>query len=287
MKRQNQLKSLVMKTYSTFIASLLFAQFSVADMGSQAAFEQQMSHIQEVSDSLTAKKKNDLEQYEKFATNVLNEWQDSSSENVARLTQLLCQTLTTKSFDGDRQYSLARKLALTALKQDHIDQIPVTLEIDLVQHVFFLTPKDRALTQEEFGKQRLKDAHAWLHAWERFVSTYDPNWEPDDTISVHPEPPPGVVNFDSGATPQSIKDPVLRAQYERAVEEHQQLIQAQTTQHLLRNRYKPFLQKAELYLIKLYSLPPSDPKQLKQLLEDYNIDTVTADRVLKAVTEND
>lgn len=281
----HQINLLVVETLLVFILMLLPTQFLVAVAANEMAFEQQLARVQEVKDSLTKKSANDLEQYERFANEVLSASQDGTREHSAILAQALCQPLTAGMFNDDRQYSVARELALVALKS--VEQIAVISEIELTQNVSLLKSQPELMPREEFTKKRLSDAKVWLHAWNRFTSTLDPTWNPNEAISVHPEPPPGVDNFDFGASPQSISDPVLRAQYEMAVDEHNQRIQAQTIQHMLRHRLKNFPREAEQYLSKVYSLPPSDPSELKQLLNDYKIDDKTAERILRAVLGTD
>jgi len=281
---QQQINSLMVKTWLVFVLTLLPVRSSVA-VTTQTPFEQQMARIQEVTNSLA--KKSDLAQYEKFATEILSNWRDGTSEQYARLTQALCRPLTAAGmFNDDRQYRIAREFALEALEL--VDQIPVLVELNLVQNVSLLKAQPKLMTQEEFTKQRLRDAEAWLHALNSFTSTLDPTWDPNEQIPVHPDPPPGLINnYISGASPESIKDPVLRAQYERAVEENKQRIEEHTVQYMLRHRLKDFPQKAERYLINLYSLPPSNPSELKELLNRYNIDETTAERILKAVAAKD
>lgn len=279
---QHQINSLMAKAWLGFILTLLPAQTSVAQM----SYEQQMTRVQEVNNSLTKKSANDLEQYEKFATEILNKWRDGTSEQYALLTEALCKPLSAGMFSDVRQYQIARDWALEALALD--DQIPVLVELDLVQHVSLLRSQPKLMAQEEVKKQRLQDAEAWLHAWSRFTSTLDPTWDPNEQISIYPEPPPGVLhNYISGASPDSITDPVLRAQYEIALKERQQEIQERTVQYMLRHRLKDFPQKVERYLISLYSQPPSDPTELKELLDRYDIDAATSSRILKAVATKD
>ena len=51
-------------------------------------------------------------------------------------------------------------------------------------------------------------------------------------------------------------------------------------------RLKRYLPQAEKYIVQLYSAPPYNNEELKQLLEKYKIDRKTQTRIINAVDAN-
>jgi hypothetical protein len=220
----------------------------------------------------------ELTSYVSLAEEIIDKWSKSNPEYLARLLLPICGELTSARFNDDRQYELSRKYALIAL--ENADQIPLNLEFELSGHVGNRRPIQ---DQNIFVERRKKNVSAWLHAWGRVENAIDPNWDPDEEIVVV-MPTPGPEGF-VGGDPKSIKDPKLRAQYERARLEKQKNIKHKTNQFRLRRWGQVILTHWEPNIVRAYSQPPYNMGELKQLLTEYQIGDEASNRIINAVKE--
>ena len=278
---------LVLVCLSAVQARAIGASPEASEMQKQE-FQQELARIKALQESLTSGRTNDLTKYEKFADGIQQKWSQRNKEYYARLMEAVCWTLSRGSFKDRRgEYEVARKYALSALEDP--DAIPVTLEFELIRHLTLATSglrKPNPPKGEDFARRRRKDVEIQLHAWKRLVDAIDPNWDPDERLSLTAPIPPGVVSLDSGMSPDRIKDPRLRAEYEAAIEQHRQKQERRTEQHRLRLCMKRLLKPAETYIIRAYSKPPFKFAELEQLLKDYMADEKTKARILDTVTKN-
>ena len=109
---------------------------------------------------------------------------------------------------------------------------------------------------------------------------FDPDWDPNEVIYLHAEPPEGLP---IGVDPKGIKDSDLLMEYEAAIKLHGQKVKKFNEQYTLRDRLKYFPKQAEKYIIRAYSHPPFDIKELKEMLNIYLPDNEANIRILNAV----
>jgi hypothetical protein len=166
------------------------------------------------------------------------------------------------------------------------DRIPLWIEVELVQRVrrgFLL--KRTAPRGPEWLKQRTAELIYWFHACKRLHAAIDPTWVPDERgLPIHAPVPAGVQDaIIGGMSPKSIKDPKLRAQYERNIKEHSAKIQRNSEQRQARELAESFFPTAEKYIIEAYSHSPVNMSELDTRLKDYIADEEMRTRILEAV----
>src|SRR3989339_173001 len=247
----------------------------------QQKYKNDFNRIRSFKESIRKGAPIDLEGYEKFADEIEGKWRVKKKEYYANLIWELCGPLTSGIFNDRRQYALARKYAISALEKP--DEIPIKTEFDLVQIVASDMIVPGAPTGQVWAQRRKQEVQLKFHAWKRLIGAIDPKWNPNERLVMHPEPPMGVNNYDSGASPESIKDPILRAQYEEAIRKNDQ----KNERHSLQRKYREWLERlsesVERYSIRAYSKPPDNIEELTQLLKEYISDESLRERILDGV----
>src|SRR5262249_32883350 len=112
----------------------------------------------------------------------------------------------------------------------------------------------------------------------------DKNFNPDD-VPMMKVSPPKETGLPAGTSPDSISNPQLRQQYERAITRNRQKAEAYNHQHRLRQIMEWFPQKAQTFLINAYSAPPANDAVLRVLLARYISEKSIADNILRGVVE--
>ena len=87
----------------------------------------------------------------------------------------------------------------------------------------------------------------------------------------------------AGVSPDAIKDPKLRAEYEAAIADNSAKVRRNNDQQYLKQNSGRFYAEAERYLVSAYSRPPMGSSQLKTLLTEYVADPVVRKRILDEV----
>jgi hypothetical protein len=210
-----------------------------------------------------------LKYLEKLGERTENTWKAIDKEKYAQIMLELAGTLASSDFGDKRQYYLSKGFALGALQVR--DAIPLDLECNLVRYAHQnVGPDGKALPETEWPPIRKSYAQALLHAWQRVEKTIDVNWDPDD-MGVRHVLPPGGVGFIGGASPDMIKDPQLRAEYEAAVLANKKKLDHNSEQIRARRLRQYWIPGAERSLFYAYSKLPDGSAELQALLEQYNV----------------
>jgi len=142
-------------------------------------------------------------------------------------------------------------------------------------------PKD--IPEADFAELRKNNVERFCVEINRIEKEMNPTWNPDKnlpSLNVHlPEGVPGVA----GMAPSSIKDPVKRKEYEKAIEENNQKAKVYNVQNDLRSAKKEIYMRFTLYAPLAYQRKPYNTDELKELLNKYNIDKATQEQILKKV----
>jgi len=107
---------------------------------------------------------------------------------------------------------------------------------------------------------------------------YDINKQPSINVS-----PPGP--YPSGIAPEAIKEPELRKEYEKAIEENSRKIKEHKYQSMLRQMEVEFPKKLQTLLIWFYARDPDAIEELKRLFEKYKTNKKLSVEILKVVKE--
>ena len=247
-------------------------------------YKQELNRIKSLGKSFTPGPTNDLKSFERLANEIQSKWSQKKKEYYARLMLEVCEPLSSGRFNDERQYDVARRYALSALAESN--KIPLEVELELTGHIMTDTVTPRAPTGQEWAKRQKQDVEVRFHAWRRLIDAIDPNWDPNDIQFYINVPLPSGVEGEAGVSPDSVKDPKLRAEYEAAIKKNREKAERYSEQNRLHKWLKRFPKRAEEYIIQAYSKPPFDVEELKQYLDKYIADTKTKARILDAVTKN-
>ena len=263
---------------SIFLISIFFLNINALET-SKEEYQQDLERINAFNKSFKQGLVNNLEEYEKFANEIQKKW----NEDYAKLMLEICKPLSSGTFESRRRFDLAREYALSALNEPN--KITLDTELELIGHVMTNTGLPFSPKEQELVQRRKKDIDIRLHAWKRLTDAVDPKWDPNDLPKINITPPPST-GLPSGIAPEAIQDPKLRAEYEKAIEQNEQKAKKYSEQYELHKWLKKYPDRAEKYIIQLYSAEPYDTEELKQLLEKYKIDQEVQTRIINAVESN-
>jgi hypothetical protein len=222
-----------------------------------------------------------LDAFEELADSLDYKWQREDPDCHARVMTAISGALASGRFPDQRQYKLARRYALSALRDP--DRIPLEKALTLLGWV--LTQR-RGMEDRVYQENRRIDTQLRLHAWKRLAAAAIPNWNVEEAsagVFVNVQPPNGAP---PGTPPELIEDKAIRAQYEKMILENQRKIAAITEQTRIQRWLKEFPKKAEDYIIKAYSETPYDLKELQLALDSHLSDGDAKSRIVQAVTRN-
>jgi len=151
-----------------------------------------------------------------------------------------------------------------------------------VEFVEFLMLDPLTIDELKWKTLREQKAQMWLTAWQRVENSVDPKFNFDDLPQINVQTPPGS-GVPNGASPDSIKDDKLRAEYERAIAENSAKSLRYNDQYWLKRNAQSFYNEAERYLINAYLRPPADYSQLEGMLTKYVDDETVRSRILNEV----
>lgn len=246
-------------------------------------YKQELARIEAFRKPLTPGPTNDLKKYEEFADKIQKKWNQRNKEYYAHLMLEVCKPLSSGRFKDDERYQLARKYALSALADPN--KIPLETELELTGHVVTLMIGPNTLKGQMWSQLRTKDVQIRIHACKRLIDAIDPNWDPNE-MPLSPNAVAAAMGLPGAVVPEAIKDPKLRAEYEAAIQRNRQKIKRYREQYRLRKWEKRFLPSAERYIVRAYSKPPFNSKELKGYLDKNVVDKKRRARILAAVEHN-
>lgn len=161
------------------------------------------------------------------------------------------------------------KEILSSYNSAETNSISIETEFDLVCFLYEeYTYSKGQRTDQEWSKYRREGAEAFLHAWQRFEKALSEDIELNDLPEENVDIPDGVSGF-PGMSPELIKDPARRAEYEKAIEENEKKIDAYNRRISLQNKTEWYSRLVRRYLVSTYAIAPHDSHELKDLLKAY------------------
>jgi hypothetical protein len=236
--------------------------------------------IQDENDISSAVATGDLKALQNLADKLEAKWFDKDKKYYWYIMSLICREFYSSVFNDEGEYELASKYAIQTLDKmknlPESDKATPNIEFSLLMkiHSPSLT-KANILQLSETGlwnNKRSEIVKLYFQSWERLEKKIDPNYGKfDPNYRPAPiRPPPGVNFFFSGMSPAAIKDPNLRAQYEKTLQEdHEKKMRGREQFQLMRTKKEslPLIQSDILFL---YSGPLYESKTL-------DIDALNAD----------
>jgi len=241
-------------------------------------YSQDLSRVGELG------QKAELEGLDRLASELEEKWFGKNREKYGYIMLGICGTFGSLDFGTDRQYDLARKYAVLVLeksrKLEEENQIPIEVEFILSGHVQNMLNLKEAVKGEDWPNKRSGLAKLYFHAWHRLERKIDTNWDPNDpNIGTPPCPPAGYKGpGGSWMSPEHIKDPTLRAEYETAIEEYRHKHKRHSEQRHLRQLKKSHLPYLQKDILRLYSGPLFDSKTLEEEVLQRDIERYIEDK---------
>lgn len=199
--------------------------------------------------------------------------------DYAALMLDVSNALSSTDLSDDKQYVLAQKFATLVLGKQL--SLPADLEAKLVLHLQEDIEYTKGqLSPEEWVEKRRTRSETWLRTWRHLNDAIDPSFNVNDLPLANVPPPAGVAG-PAGMAPEQIKDPELRARYQRAIDANNQKAERNRTQLTLRRTQDMFGNVMEAYLVRSYSRPPLNAGELEANLKKYSVDAATRARILE------
>jgi hypothetical protein len=250
-------------------------------------YEQDLARIKAIWKSLTPGPTNDLDKYEKFADEIQNKWSKRNIKYYALLMYEICKYLPHGQFTKlDRQYDLVKKYALLVLEKQN--EIPAILELRFAEELGGWVNRHSITDNPDFPQMRKKDIEIHIHVWRRLAETID-----NEKLIPKPRDPEDVafeLGFKFPSVPlESVEDPVKRAKYKEAIEEFRKNNRPYGEQQMmlkaLRSTLDELPELLKMHIINVYSKPPQNLTELKQLLDKSLFDEKTKTEILEALTD--
>jgi len=208
-------------------------------------------------------------------------WREKDRPSFILYMTKACNLLSSYDIgDLSKRASLLSRYAISVLTSG---DLPLH---DNVQFVSFLMFDPLVIDEAAWKTLRKQKAEFWLAARRRVESSVDPTFNFDDWTQLNVPTPPKSGARD-GSSPESIKDPTLRAEYERAIAENSAKTRRFNDQYWLKRNAPDFYKNVERYLINGYSRSPADPAELERLLAQYVDDNGVRAGILEDVRKRE
>lgn len=223
----------------------------------------------------------DMRELAKLGEEIETTWSSLDASFYASLMLEVCNALSSTDLGDNEQYVLEQRFASFVL--DKQLDIPPATEANLVLHlqedIEYVNGK---INGDEWAEKRRKKAETWLRTWRRLNAAIDPNFDFKDLPLTNVPLPPGVPGA-AGMSPNHIKDLALRAQYQKAIDENSKKAETYRTQFTLYKTRESFDKVIEAYLIRAYSRPPDNPKELETILKTHLVNDSVRARILDSL----
>jgi len=220
----------------------------------------------------------DLDSIEATVDKQSAKWRERDRSSFVIYMTNACNLLSSYDIgDVSKRGSLLSRYAISVLTSG---ELPLEEQVRFVEFTIFVP----LVTDEPTWKTlRKQTAELSLGARRRVESTIDPTFDFNDRPFLN-VPPPAGSGVPAGASPESIKNDKLRAEYERAIALNSEKIRRSNEQIWLKSNAPQFYQEVERYLVSAYSRPPADPAELERLLAQYVNDNEVRAQILQQVS---
>lgn len=219
----------------------------------------------------------DLDSLQAAVNTASAKWQEKDRQSFITYMSKACSLLSSYDIgDVSKRASLLSQYGISVLKSG---DLPLHYH---VQFVSFLMLDPIVIDEAAWKTLRKQKAELWLAARRRVESSVDPRFDSNDLPELNVPTPPGS-GLPNGVSPESIKDPKLRAQYEQSIAQNSTKAHKYNDQYWLKKNEQPFYENVERYLVNAYSRPPADPAELEHLLAQYVNDNGVRARILEEV----
>jgi hypothetical protein len=223
----------------------------------------------------------DLASLEKLIDADGKKWKGTDHASYLAYMYGACGEISSYDYpDRSKQAKLLTRYSTEVLDSGHL-----SLE-QRSQFLEFLSYDSPDWDEVTWRHLRFQKANLWLDTWRQFATKMDPTFDATEVPMINIDPPAGS-GVPSGSSPEAVKDPKLRAEYERRLAANQAKTTRITEQQYLRMNADQFYKEAENYLAHAYSKPPANSAELERLMSEKRIDPATRQRLLSEIKKTE
>jgi len=232
----------------------------------------------------------DLDKLERISNEMEKKWSVKDKELYGYMMLQVCGRFTSYNFRDNRQYELARQYAILALEKSNKLQenskIPIKAELKLVTgYILSLYNFKEESLRENWPSKRSSISKLYFQSWNRMENAIDLSFDPNKPLPPWPKPSKFDGIWIPGMLPESIKDPVVRAEYQEALDKFRDRMEWDSNQRRLRRLEKIFIPKIQGQILQLYSGPVFDSKNLETEALKQDIEKYVKDEKIKFLIE--
>jgi hypothetical protein len=187
-------------------------------------------------------------------------WKDAEADVYGGHMDKVLRELNEQLGWNDSGWVAVDDRILRTLKRQHEMELQLQEHLLKMLHLRRLHESRQKLGEESFQARRKAHAAAMLQTIAQAERERDESWDPEDLPSSNLAPPI-ATGLPSGVSPEAIKDPQLRAIYERQIEANWKKADRYRQQHQIRHMEQHFYPLVrQRWLARLYS-----PDELEEL----------------------
>lgn len=215
-------------------------------------------------------RENDIQGLEQMTDALIEKASYETEQIPVSMVNALCAEIANSSLrneSGKRKRLMVRRLASMALKET--DPSDFRSKLSILDAYLRVDAANQSYTTNDWPSMRRLSAQQWLSTWIDLEHQIDDKWAleaPEN--SVRPYIPPESIPFVSGMSPDGIKDPEIRAEYESHLEKNRVVSERNRRQQELRKLKAKYAPVIEAYLVGLYSESPANRQELNELLSN-------------------
>jgi len=223
-----------------------------------------------------------LNELEGLGREIERRWRDTEPDKYGRAILEVCAVMGSLDLgDTWKRHGSVTAFATRALEK--ADQLPLDVECGLTVFLQYCSDDQGNRLQGAVRKNlRKEQTRLLLRALQRVEKAIDRNWDKEDT-GVMNVSPPSETGLPSGISPDAIKDPKLRAEYEAAIQANREKIARYNQQVQVRSLKDGWGKHAQRTIITWYMEAPLANEELAQLLQQYDIDSETRQTIMDGV----
>jgi len=218
------------------------------------------------------------EEWEGVFSAVRDRWMDREDSSYALLTYEACRLISSYDFPAEIE-SLGPKYSKAALEDAKVIPVDIQLRLALALQL----PRKNTGTGE-WVRLRKEYANHWFASLARLHSEILPDFDFEDMPLMHVSPPSGA-KVSAGASPESIRDPKLRAEYEASIKANDEKGAKYDKQFLLQRLKTSLGPLIEKRIVIAYSTDPANLEEFNELSKKHRIDEGLAQRLKLEISE--
>jgi len=171
---------------------------------------------------------------------------------------------------------------LRALERQREMELGTQERLLLYLDTYHLMKSRQKLDEKAWRSRRKAHAAAILHTVAQAERERDDSWDPEDLPALNLVPPL-ATGLQSGVSPDAVKDPELRAIYERAIEANRKKVERHNQQGQIRRMEQHFFRFVRSRLVGMYS--PDDLEELGRQCKEAGVSPAWREKLFDEVLQ--